>query len=192
MGPATTEIDERKPTLPVLKDDSSNWIHYSERIITHAKSKGLGRHLAGTARKPAELTQRVTGEWFIAGTNTPLDDEKLEKHEEKQDEYETKESKLRDIIYQTISTTRFAQVKNESTASKVWDKLVQLNENQGDMVQMNILTRLQQMRCDDEGDLQKHLMEMSELKDMLIKGGNPLSDLQFGAYIRASIPQHYR
>ncbi|KAJ6544450.1 hypothetical protein B0H19DRAFT_851664, partial [Mycena capillaripes] len=33
---------------------------------------------------------------------------------------------------------------------------------------------------------------MSQLKDILTKMGNPLSDLQFGAYIRASIPDHYR
>ncbi|KAJ7446667.1 hypothetical protein FB451DRAFT_940928, partial [Mycena latifolia] len=33
---------------------------------------------------------------------------------------------------------------------------------------------------------------MSNLRDILAKMGNPLSDLQFSSYIRASIPDHYR
>ena len=118
MGPGTTDIDGRKPTLPVLRDDSANWIKYSERITTHAKSKGLGRHLTGTARKPADLTEDAVGDWFLAGSNIPLTDDEVEAHEKKQDDYETKESKLRDIIYQTISPTRFTQVKNETTADR--------------------------------------------------------------------------
>ncbi|KAJ6528895.1 hypothetical protein B0H19DRAFT_967626, partial [Mycena capillaripes] len=183
---------EKKRTLPILQDDSSNWVHYSEILTTHAKSKGLHRHLAGTARRPADLVEDPVGDWYITGTNMPLTDDELEAHEKKQDDYETKESKLRDLIYQTVSATRFTQIKDEPTAHRVWAKLVDLNENRGDMVQLNTLNRLQQMRCGDDDDLQKHLAEMSQLKDILAKMGNPLSDLQFGAYIRASIPDHYR
>ncbi|KAJ6525160.1 hypothetical protein B0H19DRAFT_971529, partial [Mycena capillaripes] len=183
---------EKKRTLPILLDDSSNWVHYSEILTTHAKSKGLHRHLAGTARKPADLTKDAIGDWFVAGTNIPLTDEELQAHEKNQDDYEMKESKLRDLIYQTVSTTRFTQIKDENPAHRVWAELLELNESRGDMVQLNTLNRLQQMCCGDDDDLQKHLAEMSQLKDIFAKMGNPLSDLQFGAYIRASIPDHYR
>ena len=115
MGHESNEY-ETKRLLPKLKDDSSNWVHYAEIITTHAKSKGLHRHLAGTARKPAELTQDATGDWYITNTNIPLTDEEVEAHEKKQDDYEMKESKLRDIIYQTVSRTRFLQIKDENTA----------------------------------------------------------------------------
>ncbi|KAJ6544451.1 hypothetical protein B0H19DRAFT_957107, partial [Mycena capillaripes] len=120
---------EKKRTLPILQDDSSNWVHYSEILTTHAKSKGLHRHLAGTARRPADLVEDPVGDWNIAGTNMPLTDDELEAHEKKQDDYETKESKLRDLIYQTVSATRFTQIKDEQTAHRVWAKLRELNEN---------------------------------------------------------------
>ncbi|KAJ6484150.1 hypothetical protein C8R45DRAFT_830171, partial [Mycena sanguinolenta] len=135
----TTDEYEKKRTLPILQDGASNWTHYSEIISTHVKSKGLHRHLAGTARKPADLVQDVLGDWFIDGGNgNPLNDDELEAHEKKQDDYETKESKLRDIIYQTVSPTRFSQIKDMSTAHRVWEKLVKLNENRGDMAQLNV------------------------------------------------------
>ncbi|KAF7367236.1 Retrovirus-related Pol polyprotein from transposon TNT 1-94 [Mycena sanguinolenta] len=195
MAPRETTTDEyeKKRTLPILQDDSSNWPHYEEIITTHVKSKGLHRHLAGTARKPADLVQDIIGDWFIDGGNgNPLTEDELEAHEKKQDDYETKESKLRDIIYQTVSPTRFSQIKDMSPAYRVWEKLVELNQNRGDMAQLNVLNQLQQMRCGEDDDLLKHLAEMSILKDTLAKMGNPLSDPQFGAYIRASIPDHYR
>ncbi|KAJ7167946.1 hypothetical protein C8R46DRAFT_819447, partial [Mycena filopes] len=172
-----------KRTLPILQDDSSNWVHYSEIMTTHAKAKGLHRHLGGTARAPADITQDVTGDWYLPGSITPLTDDEVEAHQKKEDDYEMKEAKLRDLIYQTVSTTRFSQIKDQKTAHEVWNKLVELNENRGDMVQLNTLTRLQQMRCGDDDDLQKHLADMSELKDILAKMGNPLSDMQFTAYI---------
>jgi hypothetical protein len=133
----------KKPTLPILLDDSSNWVQYSERVTTHAKAKGLHRHLTGTARKPAEIVQDAIGDWFIAGTAIALADDEVEKHEKKQDDYEMKESKLRDIIYQTVSPTRFSQIKGERPAHRVWEKPIDLNQNRGDMAQLNILNRLQ-------------------------------------------------
>ncbi|KAJ7780778.1 hypothetical protein DFH07DRAFT_729597, partial [Mycena maculata] len=129
MGPESKDGYEAKRTLPILLDDSSNWVHYSEIISTHAKSKGLHRHLAGTARIPADIIQDAIGDWYFDGTNIRLTDDEVKAHEKKQDDYETKESKLRDIIYQTVSTTRFSQIKDESTANRVWQKLVELNEN---------------------------------------------------------------
>ncbi|KAJ7161531.1 hypothetical protein C8R46DRAFT_904606 [Mycena filopes] len=112
----TTDQLEKRRTLPTLQDDSSNWVHYSEIMTTHAKSKGLHRHLAGTARPPADITQDVTGDWFLAGSIYPLTDDEVEAHQKKEDDYEMKEAKLRDLIYQTVSTTRFSQIKDQGTA----------------------------------------------------------------------------
>ncbi|KAJ7738875.1 hypothetical protein DFH07DRAFT_752395 [Mycena maculata] len=145
MAPRETDELEKKRTLPILQDDSSSWVYYSEVLLTHAKSKGLHRHLAGTARKPPEIVKDVVGDWYIEGTNIPLTDDEVEAHLKKRDDYEMKESKLRDLIYQTVSPTRFSQIKDEPLAHRVWEKLVELNENRGDMMQVSTLTQLQQM-----------------------------------------------
>ncbi|KAJ6623284.1 hypothetical protein B0H10DRAFT_1786698 [Mycena sp. CBHHK59/15] len=154
MGPDTRDDDKLKNSLPMLSDDSKNWIHYEEQIRTYTTSKGLGRHLTGMVCKPADLVQDATGDWVIAGVNIALTEEQLEAHKKKIEDYETKEAKLRHIIYQTISQTCFNQVKSEATAATVWTKLTQINQNHGDMIQMNMLIEFQQMRCanDDNDD----------------------------------------
>ncbi|KAJ7023300.1 hypothetical protein C8F04DRAFT_893862, partial [Mycena alexandri] len=106
--------------LPILQDDSPNWVHYSEIMTTHAKSKGLHRHLAGTVHPPADITQDVLGDWFLNRSITPLTDDELEAHQKKEDEYKQKEAKLRDLIYQTVSPTCFSQIKGQKTAHQVW------------------------------------------------------------------------
>ncbi|KAJ7712826.1 hypothetical protein DFH07DRAFT_680307, partial [Mycena maculata] len=115
--------------LPILEDDSSNWISWAEQITTYGKSKGLGRHISGTVRKPGDLMQNAAGETVIANTNVALTDEQIEAHEKKQEDYETKEAKFRHIVYSTVSATRFNQIKSETTASRLCAKLTQLNQN---------------------------------------------------------------
>ena len=65
MGPAdnisdmsTTNPNNQKLFLPMLKGDSSNWATYLERILNYLTSKGFCRHVQGTARKPETLIER--------------------------------------------------------------------------------------------------------------------------------------
>jgi ABC-type hemin transport system substrate-binding protein len=88
MGPAADISDMSSATtnnqtlsLPKLKSDSSNWATYSERVLNYLTSKGLRRHVQGTARKPETLTERG-GSYYKTGSLAPLNDEELEKHED--------------------------------------------------------------------------------------------------------------
>ena len=72
--------------LPRLAEDGSNWVTFKERILNNLTSKGLMRHIRGTARQPVQLTER-NGAYYRPNELSPLSDEDLEKHEDFVDSY---------------------------------------------------------------------------------------------------------
>jgi hypothetical protein len=194
MSPAVENMSNSSAlkivNLPKLKDDGSNWITYKEWILNTLTHKGFRRHIAGTARKPAELEKKPDG-LYLPGGKTALTDDEVEAHEKTVDEFAQKEASVQEVIYETISKSTFLQIKNEKLTSEVWTKLTSIFENKGDMVQMDMLTKLQNLSCAENGDVRKHISDMLELKEELAGMGTSLTDTQFSAIIRKSLPASY-
>ncbi|KAF8164526.1 hypothetical protein BJ912DRAFT_863731, partial [Pholiota molesta] len=109
--------------IPKLAEDGGNWGSYKERVLNHLTSKGLARHVRGTARKPSSLVEK-DGKHYRAGDSsekpTALTEEEIEKVETDLDTWETKQAQVREIIYATISKTTYMQIKSCQTASELW------------------------------------------------------------------------
>jgi hypothetical protein len=64
MGPtdssdmSSTPLSNQILTVLNLIVDGSNWSTYSERVMNYLTSKGLKRHVQGTACRPANLIER--------------------------------------------------------------------------------------------------------------------------------------
>ncbi|PFH45276.1 hypothetical protein AMATHDRAFT_161207, partial [Amanita thiersii Skay4041] len=87
-------------------------------------------------------------------------------------------------IYETISQSTFLQIKNEATAAAVWSRLVSIMQDKGDLIQVNLLTKLQNMICLEDNDIYLHLAKMFKLKEQLLDNMKaPVSDQSFGAMI---------
>ncbi|KAK0445659.1 uncharacterized protein EV420DRAFT_1648375 [Desarmillaria tabescens] len=121
--------------LPHLKDDSTNYILYKERIPN-----------------PMEMTE-INGDYYLLGNLTPLSDNKVEKQLTLQDAYDQKEAQVHEMIYKTISTSTFMQIKNEPTTAAMWKKLTSIFEEKGISTQENLLNKLQNQHCSDDGDI---------------------------------------
>lgn len=197
MGPGTYDTMSTASSslklvnLPKLKEDSSNWITYKERILNTLTSKSLARHVTGSARKAIQIEQHSDKNWYIPNGTTALTDDEIEEYEDKLDKWKQKEASVREVIYETVPQSTFLLIKNEPTAADVWKKLVSINEGKGDMIQMNTLTKMQQMRCPEGGNIRVHISRMTELYEELAGMGAPLTDVQFSTYIRASLPPSY-
>ena len=187
MGPATPQdMSEGSSTqitsLPKLQPDGSNWTTYQERVLNTLTSKGLKRHVMGTARKPVALSE-MNGDYFKPGRLAPLSDEELEKHEQEQDLYDQHQATVHNIIYRTVDKSTFLQVKGEKTADMVWKKLTSIHANKGGMYETDLLAKLQNM-CYTEGEsMRDHLTEMTELKEQLTEMNVEISDQSFITYI---------
>ena len=193
MGPAT-DISDMNPTstssqalnIPKLQSDGSNWTTYAERVLNYLTSKGLKRHVTGTARKPIELSER-SGSYYKPNSLSPLTDEEMEKHEAENDEYEQKQASVREVIYRTIDSSTFIQIKNEKDAAAVWKKMASIHSDKGSMYETNLLTQLQTTRYIEGESMRDHLAKMTEIKERLAEISCQISDESFVAYIRTSI-----
>jgi Reverse transcriptase (RNA-dependent DNA polymerase)/gag-polypeptide of LTR copia-type/GAG-pre-integrase domain len=193
MGPESSSnmSSSKVVNLPRLSEDGSNWVTYKERVLNNLTSKGLMRHVRGTARKPVQLTERH-GAYYRPHELSPLSDEDLEKHEDLVDSYDQKEAQVREIIYETVSKSVFLEIKDESSAAGVWTKLVAIHEAKGTMTYTDTLTKLSSARYTDGKSMRAHISTMKELRERLAEMGNPINDDQFSAYIRASLTPDYR
>ena len=105
MGPATTNEEISTSTikvinLPKLVEDGSNWVMYQERVENAIMAtKGLRRHLLGTARKPETLEQKEDGKWYKPGSTVAMSEDDRGKHEETVDTYEQREAQVCEFIY---------------------------------------------------------------------------------------------
>src|ERR1700678_1865649 len=173
--------------LPRLAEDGSN---YKERILNNLTSKGLMRHIRGTARQPVQLTEH-NGSYYCPNELSPLSDEDLEKHKDSVDSYDQKEAQVQEIIYETVSKSVFLEIKDKSSAARVWSKLVAIHEAKGTMTYTDTLTKLSSARYADGKNMRAHISTMKELRERLAEMGNPINDDQFSAYIRASLTPDY-
>ena len=72
--------DSTNLSVPKLRDDGSNWADYSPRIQKAMGSKGLWRHVEGTAVVPKPYTL-VNGVSVISDGKTPVTEEQIEARE---------------------------------------------------------------------------------------------------------------
>jgi len=88
--------------IPKLRDDGSNWSDYQPRIQKAMGSKGLWRHIEGTAvaLKPYAV---VNDEYFLSDLKTPATEEQIESKEMKLADFEKKEYLAQHIILLTTS-----------------------------------------------------------------------------------------
>ncbi|KAF8221957.1 hypothetical protein L208DRAFT_1222090, partial [Tricholoma matsutake] len=110
--------------------DSSNWATYCNRMMNYLTSKGLKRHVLGTARQRRGMSRspdplRLSKEMETCD-HSPYSNE-IAKHEEEQDNYEQKQASVCEVIYRTINNSTFLQVKNETDATAVWKKVVSIH-----------------------------------------------------------------
>ena len=193
MGPGNETVSSSTALklvqkLPTLQEGSANWSDYKSRIVNHAVSKGLKRHLFGTARKPEKLVLQQDGKWYKEGSLLlPVEEAAVEKNEDAWDEYDQKEAQTREFIYQTIPKSLFIRVRDLPTACDVWKKLIDVNENRGSLIAADLLTKLQNMRLSEGGNLRNHITEMKELREKLAEMGHPVDDLMFTSNITRSL-----
>ena len=83
---------------------------YKERILNHLTTKGLLRHLTGTARKPLE-TEEKDGKVYKKRSTTVMTDDEFETYLDSIDMYAQKEAKVREVLYDTLTKTVTLQIK---------------------------------------------------------------------------------
>jgi hypothetical protein len=193
MGPATANEENPSSTsvrginLPKLAEDGSNWVLYQERLENAiTATKGLRRHLQGTARKPEPLETRDDQKVYAKGGTVALTNDQIDAYEEATDIFEQREAQVREFIYGTVDPSTFIQIKG-SRAAEVWKKLKMIHATKGDMFQTDLLNKLQTIRYAEGDDMRTHLGTMKGLRERLAETGAAITDDSFNTHIRTSL-----
>jgi hypothetical protein len=150
------------------------------------------RYVDGRAVQPIPFvvdakTGAVTKPDGTLPSQTEIDD--LNK---KLDEYYQRNSLVKQQVFSTITDRLLLRVQKLEAASDVWKEVCQIHEGKTELVQIDLRRRLQETRCDENGDVRAHFSEILQLCESLAGMGASINEKDFYAIILGSLPESYR
>ena len=190
--------DSTSLSIPKLCDDGSNWADYEPRIQKAMGSKGLWRHVEGTATVP-KLYALVNGSPVLADGKTPAMEEQIEAKEACIIEYEKREYLTQHVILSTTSIHLGRKIKDLKSAKDMWDVVKADATTKSTLYLLDAEDQLASMKLSKNDDpkahlngLKQHFQLMLQRRDNLTKMGSTLSDTHFNIIIMSSLPDSYR
>ena len=190
--------DSTALTVPKLRDDGSNWSDYQPRIERALGSKGLWRHVLGTAiaPKPYEV---ISGVPVIADGKTPATEDQIESKEAKIADFDKKEYLAQHIILSTTSTRLGVKIKAMKSAKDMWEEVKTDATTKSTLFILDAEDQLSSMKLADNEDPKTHLSElkqhfqlMLQRHENILKMGSEISDTRLNTMIMSSLPESYR
>ena len=206
MGPVdqTTSLtlgsnsDSTSLSVPKLHDDGSNWSDYQPRIDRALGSKGLWRHVVGTAIAPKPYKLKA-GVPVLADGTTPASEDQIESKETKIMDFEKREYFAQHIIPSSTSTHLGVKIKNLKTAKEMWAEVTVDATTKSTLSILDAEDQLSSMKLADNDNLKVHLSElkqhfqlMMQRHENILKMGSVISDTRFNTMIMSSLPESYR
>ena len=183
--------------VPKLHNDRSNWANYEPHIQRVLGSKGLWRHIEGTAIVP-KLYALVTGVPILADGMTQATEDQIEAREMKIIDYDKREYLTQHIILSMTSTHLGNKIKNLKTSHDMWDAVKVDTMTKSTFFLLNVEDQLASMRLTENDDPKVHLTEvkqhfqlMGQRHDNLLKMGSMISDLLYNTIIMSSLLESY-
>ncbi|KAJ3473669.1 hypothetical protein NLI96_g12886 [Meripilus lineatus] len=181
FSPSNPSFDRGTIRIQRLLEDGSNWVLYKEELTSLVTSKGLKRYLAGTEQQPA--APEKPGEDFEAD----------EKFENAKDVWESKHEAIKTLFYQTLPETLKLKIIGLTRASEAWAVITDEFDNQGDIVQVNLMGQMTALQTtDEEGDPRPALAKLEKLKKEYATAGGDLKPDIEKALIIGALPKSYR
>ena len=117
---STNNSDTMTLVVPKLHDNGSNWADYEPCIQRARGSKGLWRHVEGTAIAP-KLYALVTRVPVLVDGTTQATEDQIEAREMKIIDYDKRKYLTQHIILFMTSTHLSNKIKNLKTSHDMWD-----------------------------------------------------------------------
>ena len=148
-------------SIPKLCDDGSNWSDYKPHIQRAMGSKGLWRHVEGTAIAP-KLYTLDHGIPVLSDGQMPATEEQIEARESKIMDYDKWEYLAQHVILSMTSTHLGSKIKNLKIAKEVWDMVKADATSKSTLFLLNAKDQLTSMKLADNTDPKTHLSELKE------------------------------
>ena len=183
--------------IPKLHDDGSNWSDYEPRIQRAMGSKGLWRHVEGTAIAP-QLYALVARVPVLLDSTMPAMEEQIEAKETKIMDYNKREYLAQHVILLTTSTHLSAKIKNMKLTHEMWDVVKMDATTKSRLYLLNAEDQLMSMKLTNNDNPKSHLVKvkqhfqlMMECHNNLIKMGSTISNMCYNTIVMSSLPEFY-
>ena len=194
---STNNSDTTTLAVPKLRDDRSNWANYKPCIQRALWSKGLWRHVEGTAIVPKPYAL-VAGVPVLADGMAQAMEDQIGAREMKIIDYDKHEYLAQHVILSTTSTRLGNKIKNLKTSHDMWDAIKVDATTKSTLFLLNVEDQLASMKLAENDDPKVHLMEvkqhfqlMGQQHDNLLKMGSTISESCYNTIIMSSLPESY-
>ena len=147
--------------VPKLCDDGSNWANYKPHIQRALGSKGLWRHIEGTAIVPKLYVLVARVPILMDGMTQAIEDQ-IEARETKIINYDKHEYLAQHVILSTTSTCLGNRIKNLKMSHDMWDVVKVDAMTKNTLFLLNTEDQLASMRLTENDDPKAHLMEVKQ------------------------------
>ena len=150
-------------TLVVLKlcDDGSNWDDYKPHIQRALGSKGLWRHVDGTAIVP-KLYALVARVPILMDRMMQAMEDQIEAREMKIIDYNKREYLAQHVILSTTATHLSSKIKNLKTSHDMWDAIKVDAMTKSTLFLLDMEDQLASMRLTENDNPKAHLIEVKQ------------------------------
>lgn len=191
MSSSNTKLGEDFLHVPKLAADRENWTTYKDRLSWSVDACGFLGHLEGTEKKPIDpstLSGRGAS-WVLA---TPEEVREIMAYNVTLKEWCMGQAITKQQIASTIPDSLCIQVKGLDTVGEIFKHLSNLFEKRSWIVSVELLRKLQELKCPENGNIRDHFNKMCTIWEQLSLLGHPPSEESFAAMIMSSLPVIYR
>ena len=195
---STNNPDTTTLAVPKLHDDRSNWADCKPCIQRVLGSKGLWRHVKGTAIAP-KLYVLVTRVPILTDGMTQAMEDQIEARETKIIDYNKHKYLAQHVILSMTSTHLHNKIKNLKTLHDMWDAVKVDATTKRTLFLLNIEDQLASMKLAENDDPKAHLMEvkqhfqlMGQQHNNLLKMGSTIPNSCYNTIIMSSLPESYQ
>jgi hypothetical protein len=198
MSDALLTSNSSSLVIPKLCDNGTNWADYEPQARRAMGLKGLVMHLKGQVRllTPYALINGIS--MVFTNLNVSAIEDQIKARERRIMEYEQKEYLAQHLILSPTLPHLSQKLLQHTTAKTMWDDIKLDATTKSSLHQVNILNRLQTMKCPSSSDLKTHLSEvkshfekMTQLREHLLVTNSPISDPTYISIIISSMPETY-
>lgn len=161
-------------------------------MLTAIGAQGLLRYTDGRAKEPIPFNVDLNTKALKKKDDTAPTQTEIDELDKRIDEYQQKNSLVKQQIFSTITDRLLLRVQKLETASEIWKEICQIHEGKTELVQIDLRRKLQETRCDEGGDVKAHFGELLRLRESLAGMGATVVDTDFHAIILGSLPESYR
>jgi hypothetical protein len=185
-------------TVPMLEIDGGNWPIFRRKFETYMDSTGLDEHFA-KENAPAKTYEEVeakptkkTGESTedLAKRVDVWNDGEVKWKEEAR-AWKKSDAKAKGALGKVVPNSIYMEISEFKHFHEMWNAVETRVERITLHQKSNLKGRLNQMYCDDKGNVLTHLQDMESIYQQLASRNAKISDEDYVDAIIRSLPQSY-